>query len=197
MKPRILVVDDDPLLCHLLQYQLGDAGYLVTIARNGREALREVERGGQLDLVLLDVVMPDISGWEVYQKLREQSHVPVILLTAGNSAHDIGTKLACGTTEYLSKPFRWSSLSGRIETLLRRGKPKQLVGKQHLIQSYLLGKERSQGTPEPLLATTPRRFPHSFSVSSSPLPWFLYFSTSFVAGSVLLAIVSYLAHSCF
>lgn len=119
MRPRIMVVDDDPLICHLLQYQLGGAGYQVSTAKDGRDALRRIPTD-RPDLVLLDVVMPNMSGWDVCRQIRTRSTVPIIMLTARSSESDVVTGLSGGADDYISKPFSLRHLQARVEAVLRR-----------------------------------------------------------------------------
>lgn len=121
---RVLVVDDDPLIRQLLTYQLGGAGYQVSTAQNGREALERLLLD-KPELVLLDVVMPDMSGWEVCQHLRAYSMVPIIMLTAKSAESDVVRGLKKGADDYISKPFSLPHLLARIEAVLRRSNPEQ------------------------------------------------------------------------
>ncbi len=116
---KIMVVDDDPLIRQLLGYQLGGAGYQVCVAQNGREALERLFLEHP-DLVLLDVVMPDMSGWDVCNQIRSCSSIPIIMLTAKSADNDVVTGLRVGADDYISKPFSLSELLARVETQLRR-----------------------------------------------------------------------------
>jgi DNA-binding response OmpR family regulator len=119
MAIRIMVVDDEPAIGKLLVYQLGGFGYQVSYIEDGLLALRRfaLERP---DLVLLDVMMPQISGWEVCRQIRACSSAPVIMLTAKNADTDVVTGLGAGADDYITKPFSMVQLQARIETVLRR-----------------------------------------------------------------------------
>lgn len=119
---KILVVDDEPLICQLLSYQLGGAGYDVATLHDGREALERL-LVVKPDLVLLDVMMPGISGWDVCRQIRACSNIPVIMLTAKHADTDVVTGLNNGADDYLSKPFSLPQLLARIEAVLRRSTP--------------------------------------------------------------------------
>ncbi len=116
---RIMVVDDELLICQLLTYQLSGAGYLVSAVQSGREALKHLLLE-QPDLVLLDVMIGDMSGWEVCRHIRACSAVPVIMLTAKDTDGDVVTGLNAGADDYITKPFSMVQLLARIEAILRR-----------------------------------------------------------------------------
>jgi two-component system response regulator CpxR len=115
----ILLVDDDVELVELLQQFLGRRGYRVEGVNDGGRGLARAVNGGH-DLVLLDVMMPDLDGFEVLRLLRRQSQVPVIMLTARTTQRDRVTGLDAGADDYLPKPFGTAELLARIRAVLRR-----------------------------------------------------------------------------
>jgi two-component system KDP operon response regulator KdpE len=115
----ILVVDDDQGLRELIRISLEHEGYAVIQAANGLECVSAV-REQQPDLVLLDVMMPEMDGLEACSRVREFSRVPVLMLTARVQSADIVTGLDKGADDYLVKPFNMDELSARIRALLRR-----------------------------------------------------------------------------
>lgn len=115
----ILVVDDDQGLRELIRISLEHEGYDVIQATNGLECLSAV-REQQPDLVILDVMMPEMDGLEACARLREFSRVPVLMLTAKVQSSDIVTGLDKGADDYLLKPFNMDELAARIRALLRR-----------------------------------------------------------------------------
>lgn len=119
MAMRILIVDDEPSIGTLLRYQLRELGYEASYVSDGLLALERLERE-QPDLVLLDVMMPVMSGWEVCREIRACSSVPVIMLTAKSSDMDVATGLRAGADDYIAKPFSIVQLQARIEAVLRR-----------------------------------------------------------------------------
>jgi CheY-like chemotaxis protein len=119
MTTRIMVIDDEPLICTLLEYQLGGAGYAVTSFQRGEEALLRLAHE-QPDLILLDVMMPEISGWDLCRQIRASSSVPVIMLTAKQGDDDVVAGLTSGADDYVGKPFHQGQLVARIEAVLRR-----------------------------------------------------------------------------
>jgi two-component system KDP operon response regulator KdpE len=115
----ILAVDDEPKMIRFIRMNLELEGYRVSEATNGMEAL-EKTREELPDLVLLDVMMPDMNGFETLQHIRETSSVPVIMLTVQSEEEDIVRGLALGADDYVTKPFSPRELTSRIKALLRR-----------------------------------------------------------------------------
>ena len=116
---RILIVDDEPGLRELVRIKLEHEGFRVVQAGNGIEGL-ELVREEHPDLVILDVMMPEMDGWEMCRKLREFSQLPVLMLTAKVQSKDIVTGLESGADDYLLKPFNMDELIARVRALLRR-----------------------------------------------------------------------------
>ncbi len=121
-KVRILLVEDEDKLRGTIQEYLQLSGYETLEARNGTEALRVfgAEEGELPDLVLLDLMLPVVSGFDVLERIREKSGVPVIILTAKCSEEDQLRGFSLGADDYLVKPFLLSVLKAHIEALLRR-----------------------------------------------------------------------------
>ncbi len=120
MPRHLLVVDDSPQITDLLVQYLEGQGFSVAAARNGKEALNCVNRRPP-DLILLDVMMPGMDGFEFMRRLRPQSEVPVIFLTARLEEMDLLTGFNLGADDYLTKPFSMSELMARVSAVLRRG----------------------------------------------------------------------------
>jgi two-component system, OmpR family, response regulator len=118
--PQVLVVDDEPNIRELVQVALKFHGCSVTIAASGREALRLAD-ASRPDLIVLDVMMPDMDGFEVCRRLRAAGNeVPVIFLTARDTSSDTVTGLAIGGDDYVTKPFSVEALVARVRAVLRR-----------------------------------------------------------------------------
>ncbi|RMI27519.1 MAG: response regulator, partial [Calditrichaeota bacterium] len=118
---RILIVDDEPINLQVLTNHLAGANYKIFQAASGEEALQLIQEGHRFDLVLLDIMMPRISGYEVCQKIRKQylpSELPIIMLTAKNQVSDLVEGLAVGANDYIPKPFSRSELLARVKTHL-------------------------------------------------------------------------------
>ncbi len=121
MRPaKILIVDDEPHLLKLLRSNLEAAHYKVISAMEGAGALQMLEKEGA-DLVVLDIMMPGMDGFEVLARIREHSVVPVILLTAKDQEVDVVKGLKLGADDYVRKPFSVHELLARVEAVLRRG----------------------------------------------------------------------------
>jgi DNA-binding response OmpR family regulator len=120
--PRVLVVDDDPRLAELLAEYLGGRGFDVATAADGERGLAAA-RQGSFDLVVLDVMMPGLDGFDVMRELRKTSVVPIVMLTARGEETDRIVGLELGADDYLAKPFNPRELLARIRAVLRRGAP--------------------------------------------------------------------------
>ena len=119
---RILVVDDDPEIVSFVKRGLAYEGYKVDTAADGFEALAKA-RESEPDLVVLDVMMPEIDGIEVSKRLREGSDVPILMLTAKGTVSDKVAGFESGADDYLVKPFAFDELLARVRALLRRRQP--------------------------------------------------------------------------
>ena len=119
MSPRILIVDDEPSLVRGLSYALERERFEVEVATDGLAAV-EAALGHAIDLVLLDSMLPTLAGPEVCRRIREESSVPIIMLTAKDSEQDLLQGLEVGADDYVTKPFSAAELVGRIRALLRR-----------------------------------------------------------------------------
>jgi len=123
MQSRLLVVDDDPDVRDSLRRALGYAGYAVATAVNGADALASVSRS-PVDLIILDVLMPMLDGFDTCRALRERGNAtPVIVLTARDAVDDRVAGLEAGADDYLVKPFALRELLARVNALLRRAQP--------------------------------------------------------------------------
>ena len=116
---RILVVEDEESFSEAISFMLTREGYEVAVARDGHVALDEFDRRGA-DLILLDLMLPGLSGTEVCKHVRSKSMVPIIMLTAKDSEIDKGVGLELGADDYVTKPFSSRELLARIRAVLRR-----------------------------------------------------------------------------
>lgn len=120
---KILVVDDEKLLVRGIKFNLENEGYQVEAAYDGQEGLN-LARTGNFDLIILDLMMPKMSGLEVCMHIRESSQVPIIMLTARTDDMDKIIGFEYGADDYVTKPFNILELKARIRALLRRAAPK-------------------------------------------------------------------------
>ena len=116
---RILVVEDESSFSEALEFLLGKEGFSVITAATGTEALKKFEQGG-IDLILLDLMIPEVSGTEVCRQIRAKSKVPIIMLTAKDSEVDKVVGLEIGADDYVTKPYSARELVARINAVLRR-----------------------------------------------------------------------------
>lgn len=119
MNTKILVVDDEKNICELLRLYLEKEGYEVLMAYDGEQAVEEVRQQGPA-LVLLDIMMPKMDGWEAVREIRGFSQVPVIMLTAKGETFDKVMGLDLGADDYIVKPFDTKEVVARIKAVLRR-----------------------------------------------------------------------------
>jgi two-component system KDP operon response regulator KdpE len=131
-KARVLVVDDDKTLVRLMREALSKADYDVVTAANGIDALQELY-ARQPDLVVLDVMMPRMDGWETATRVRQVSQVPIIMLTAKDEESDKLKGFATGVDDYVTKPFSFAEIVARVHAVLHRARqtPTEYKPKRH------------------------------------------------------------------
>ena len=121
MDERVLVVEDDPSIREMAALGLSRAGFQVTTAGDGREGLMRA-RQDPFDVVVLDVMLPSLDGFEVCREIRRDSQVPVLMLTARSDTVDVVTGLELGADDYVTKPFEVPELVARVRAVLRRSR---------------------------------------------------------------------------
>lgn len=120
---KILIADDDKNICELLRLYIEKEGYSITIANDGAEALEKFN-AEKPDLMILDIMMPKLDGWQVCREVRKKSDVPIIMLTAKGEVFDRVLGLELGADDYVVKPFDTKEIIARIKAVLRRvGQP--------------------------------------------------------------------------
>jgi len=120
---RILIVEDESKTADYLQKGLRESGYVVEVAGNGFDGRYMIEEF-EFDLVILDVMLPGLDGWELLKLVRSRGPAPVMFLTARDAIEDKVKGLELGADDYLVKPFSYAELLARVRTLLRRGPPR-------------------------------------------------------------------------
>ncbi|MCE3200918.1 response regulator transcription factor [Paenibacillus sonchi] len=135
MKTQILIIDDEWNMRNLLRIYLQKEGFATQEAATGQEALRMIGKQA-FDLLLLDVMMPDTDGWQVCRAVREQSQIPILMLTARTETKDKVLGLGIGADDYLTKPFEPEELLARIHSLLRRSSLARTVEQQEKQLNY-------------------------------------------------------------
>jgi two-component system KDP operon response regulator KdpE len=130
MKEKILLIDDETTLAEMLALKLEPKGYEIISSRNGSDGLKMAYQHHP-DLIILDIMMPDMDGWETCRRLRELSNVPIIMLTAKSSEEDVVRGFRLGADDYVKKPFSIQELEERIRAVLKRSngsdKPTNLI----------------------------------------------------------------------
>ena len=119
MNEHVLLVEDDPSIREIASLGLEQAGFRVTSSGDGREGLVQF-RQGAFDLVVLDVMLPTLDGFQVCREIRKDSQTPIVMLTARSDLHDVVVGLELGADDYVTKPFELPELIARIKAVLRR-----------------------------------------------------------------------------
>jgi DNA-binding response OmpR family regulator len=156
-RPKVLAIDDDMNLLRLLKRALEKADYEVVVASSGAEGLKEMYQQ-RPDIVVLDVMMPAMDGWEVCRRIRELSNIPIIMLTAKSDEDDKVKGFDLGVDDYVTKPFSFAELIARIGAILHRAggdssvrKPRIYTGKGLTIDvsghTVTLDEDRVELTP--------------------------------------------------
>ena len=133
MQTRILIADDNAEIREILRILLSGEGYDVIEAKDGNEVLRLFD--SSIDLIILDIMMPNMNGYQTCLKIRETSNVPILFLTAKGLDSDKTLGFSSGADDYLSKPFSYSELTARVKALLRRFQIYK--GKKEEVQTYV------------------------------------------------------------
>lgn len=151
---KILIVDDEIRMQQLLKLYLEPKGYKCYTISDGKGTIQLIERE-EFDLVLLDIMMPEMDGWETARNIRQFSDVPIIMLTARDSSSDMVKGLKMGADDYITKPFEESVLLARIESVLRRTHHMQKVEFKELIWDGEHHELKYKGQP---ITITPKEF---------------------------------------
>lgn len=158
MSQKILVVDDEPTLLHFMRQYLVEEGFEVVTVDSGPKAVRSFYRE-RPDLVLLDVMMPGMDGWEVCARLREMADTPIVLLTAKDAEADKLRGFRMGVDDYVTKPFSLAELAARIKAVLGRAavdaQPPQKVSGESLCVDF---KRREVVVDGDIVDLTPNEF---------------------------------------
>ncbi|NQD64355.1 response regulator transcription factor [Bacillus haikouensis] len=147
-----MIVDDEARMLNLIELFLKPNGFSCTKINNGHEAIQHLKKK-DVDLLLLDIMMPEMSGWEACEKIRKFSSIPIIMLTARDTKADLINGLELGADDYLTKPFDEEVLLAKIKAALRRHKNEFQIADSHLLirgdfqldyQSYSLNHNEKQ-----------------------------------------------------
>ena len=127
MASKVLIVDDDPNICELLRLYLEKDGYEVSVANDGETAVT-AESEQKPDIMLLDIMLPGLDGWQVCREIRKTSSVPIIMITAKGETFDKVLGLELGVDDYVVKPFDAKEVVARVKAVLRRAAPEETSG---------------------------------------------------------------------
>ena len=154
-------MEDDERIRTAVRLALEDEGWTVDEAENGEQALVQFAQS-PTDVVLIDIMLPDIDGFEVCRAIRRQSDVPIVMVTARDDTHDVVAGLEAGADDYLTKPFDFPELEARLQALLRRSRPATQT--QQLRQLTL---DRAANTPPRATVARPGSAPARFAATGT------------------------------
>jgi len=164
---RVLVVDDEPMVLEVVTAYLERDGYRVSTATNGSEALAAVE-SMRPDLLVLDVMLPEIDGFDLLGRIRRTSDMPVILLTARTEEPDRVLGLELGADDYVVKPFSPRELAARVRSVLRRAQPRTGESTLEFDGMKIDSSTREVSVGGEVIATTPKEFDLLAFLAASP-----------------------------
>ena len=170
MQHKILIVDDDENICELLNLYLKKDGFDTVIANDGRQAVECAEKYSP-DLIMLDIMLPELDGWQVCREIRKKSDVPIIMLTAKGETFDKILGLELGADDYITKPFDTKEVIARIKAVLRRSNDNE---KQNKTQEVRFDKLKINLTNYELVVdgkridTPPKELELVFHLASNP-----------------------------
>lgn len=170
MKNKILVVDDERNMRNLVKIYLSKEQFQIDEARGGHEAI-QMARQNAYDLLVLDIMLPDIDGWEVCSAIRQTEQMPILMLTARNDVQDRVRGLNLGADDYLVKPFAPEELLARVNALLRREKIKKEEAHGVLLtfEDFFINSEsREVKVKESSVELTPKEFDILYMVANQP-----------------------------
>lgn len=164
---RVLVVDDEPMVLEVVTSYLERDGFQVTTAANGAEALAALDKS-KPDLLVLDVMLPEIDGFDLLARIRRESDMPVILLTARTEEPDRVLGLELGADDYVVKPFSPRELAARVRTVLRRSQPRRSDEALEFEELRIDGITREVTLGGEVIPTTPKEFELLAFLAASP-----------------------------
>lgn len=164
---RVLVVDDEPMVLEVVSTYLQRDGFRVTTASSGAEALAAVDRDPP-DLLVLDVMLPEIDGFDLLARIRRSSDMPVILLTARTEEPDRVLGLELGADDYVVKPFSPRELAARVRSVLRRAQPRKMEAALEYGDLVINGITREVTLAGEVIPTTPKEFDLLAFLAASP-----------------------------
>ena len=170
---KILIVDDDDNICQLLNLYLIKEGYSTSICHNGKEAIKMLKEG-EHDLMLLDIMMPEMDGYETLTEVRKFSAIPVIMVSARGESIDKISGLDHGADDYVTKPFEAQELLSRIKAIFRRAQPmtEQTAGDLTYGELYISVKKYIVRVGDQNIDMTPKEIELLFCLAEHPMQVF-------------------------
>ena len=168
MAQTVLIIEDDPNIADLLHLYLEKEGYATTIAADGGKGLEKF-RELKPDLVLLDIMLPVMDGWEVLKNIRQESKTPVIMLTAKGETNDKVNALKMGADDYVTKPFEAKEVLARVEAVLRRTSGGAPAGRRLVFDKLIIDMDAFELSVDgKKVDTPPKEMELLFHLASSP-----------------------------
>ncbi len=166
---KILVVDDDKNICELIRLYIEKEGYTVILAHNGEDAIVKFEIN-KPDLILLDIMLPGLDGWQVCREIRKKSSIPIIMITAKGETFDKVLGLELGADDYVVKPFDAKEIVARVKAVLRRiGKPMGEDAKEVVYDKLVVNMTKYElKVDNKVVDTPPKELELLFHLASNP-----------------------------
>lgn len=166
---KILVVDDDKNICELIRLYIEKEGYTVILAHNGEDAIVKFEIN-KPDLILLDIMLPGLDGWQVCREIRKKSSIPIIMITAKGETFDKVLGLELGADDYVVKPFDAKEIVARVKAVLRRiGKPMGEDAKEVVYDKLIVNMTKYElKVDNKVVDTPPKELELLFHLASNP-----------------------------
>ena len=167
---NILIVDDDKNICKIIRDYLEFEDFNVSVAYDGEEALTKIKQE-DFDLIILDIMLPEVDGLEVCQELRPQNNTPILMLSAKNKEIDRITGLELGADDYVTKPFSPKEIAARVKAILRRTKQDKEVEEKDVIKfpELMINKNyRTVKVSDKEVKLTPKEFDLLCALASAP-----------------------------
>ena len=178
MNKKILIVDDEKEIVDLLEVYLSNDGYSVYKCYNGLEAMKCIKQS-QIDLAILDIMLPDIDGFRLCQKIREKFYFPIIMLTAKGETSDKINGLEMGADDYVTKPFEVKELLARVHAVMRRTDADAPVEKKLVFDRLVINLDSYELIVDgKKVDTPPKEMELLYHLASSPNRCLLYTSPS-------------------
>ena len=168
---KVLIIDDDQNICKILKEYLVYEDFSVVVANDGKEGLKKIENDNP-DLIILDIMLPEMDGWEICQELRPENDIPIIMLSAKTKDTDKIMGLELGADDYVTKPFSPKEVVSRVKAVLRRSSSEERSSQEEDILSFpgleINKNYRSVEVEDGEVSLTPKEFDLLLTLASAP-----------------------------